>query len=67
METLKKYLVEIILAVVFIIILIVFNNFVNPGDKLTKEEVAAFISQIDKNLNMPEPMRTEHLIRIRCR
>ena len=62
----KKYLVEIILAIVFIIVLIVYNNFVNPRDTLTKEEVAEYVSKIDQNLNMPEPMRTEFLNRVRA-
>lgn len=61
----KKYLVEIILAIVFIIVLIIYNNFVNPGDTLTKDEVAEYVSKIDQNLNMPEPMRTEFLNRVR--
>ena len=64
MEILKKYKVEAILAAVFLIVLMIFNNFVSPGDKMTKEEVNGYISKIDAGLQMPEPMRTEFLNRV---
>lgn len=61
----KKYLVEIIMAVVFIVILMVYNNFVTPGDKMTKQEVDGFISKIDAGLKMAEPTRTEFINRVK--
>lgn len=65
MKNLKKYLVEIILAVIFLITLMIFNNFVSPGDKMTKDEVDGYISKIDAGLQMPEPMRAEFLSRVK--
>lgn len=61
----KKYRVELIMGVVFLAALVAFCIFVSTP-KLTSAEVDEYVKQIDKNLNMPEPMRSEFLSRVRA-
>lgn len=62
----KRYRVEIILGLVFVVILLAYGQFVSGGPKLTQDEVAGFVSKIDKGLKMPEPMRSEFLARVKA-
>jgi hypothetical protein len=57
---------EAILGAVLLAVLLCYCYFVSAGPKLTREEVDSFVAQIDKNLQMPEPARTEFLTRVRA-
>lgn len=61
----KKYRIELVLSVVFMAVLLAYCNFVSTP-KLTSAEVDEYVKQIDKGLQMPEPMRSEFLMRVRA-
>jgi hypothetical protein len=61
-----KHRFELILSTIFLALLLGYCYFVSAGPTLTREEVDAFVGQIDKNLQMPEPTRTEFLSRVRA-
>jgi hypothetical protein len=62
----KRHRFELILAAVFLAILLAYSYFVSGGPKMTKEEVAAYVAKIEQGLQMPEPMRSEFLARVRA-
>lgn len=61
----KRYLPELILGAVFLAVLLVYSSFVSTST-LTQTEVDEYMAKIDQGLNMPEPMRSEFLARVRA-
>ena len=62
----KRYRLELILGAVFLTLLLSYCYFVSSGPTLTRDEVAEFVAKIDQGLQMPEPMRTEFLARVKA-
>ena len=56
---------ELILGTVLLAVLLGYCYFVSAGPTLTRQEVDGFVAEIDKHLQMPEPMRSEFLNRVR--
>lgn len=63
--TIKRYKFELILGAAFLAVLIAYSNFVSTST-LTPAEVDQYVAKIDQGLNMPEPMRSEFLARVRA-
>jgi hypothetical protein len=57
---------ELILGTVFLAVLLAYCYFVSAGPKMTKEEVAGYVAKIEQGLQMPEPMRSEFIARLRA-
>lgn len=64
--SMKRYRLELIVGIVFLAVVLAYCYFVSAGPKMTREEVAKYVAEIDKNLQMPEAMRNEFLARLRA-
>ena len=62
----KRYRVELILGTAFLAVLLAYCHFVSGGPRMTKEEVAEYVAKIEQGVQMPEPMRSEFLARVRA-
>lgn len=62
----KPYRLELILAVTFLSVFFAYCYFVSPGPKMTRNEVAEYVGKIEQGLQMPEPMRSEFIARVRA-
>jgi hypothetical protein len=62
----KRHRLELILGTVFLAVLLAYCYFVSGGPRMTKEEVAGFVAKIEQGVQMPEPMRSEFLARVRA-
>jgi hypothetical protein len=62
----KRYRLELILGAVFLAVLLAYCHFVGGGPKMTKEEVGGYVAKIEQGLQMPEPMRSEFIARVRA-
>jgi hypothetical protein len=61
----QRYRFELILGAVFLVLLLAYCFFVSTS-KLSNDEAAQLVAKIDAGLQMPEPMRSEFLARVRA-